>query len=1083
MRLCRLGPLAALACLTVTTPRSAAAQVGATTDIVVGTVTGPDSQPLAGATVEVTSRETGGSRQLTTDARGRFTLLFPDGGGRYEVVVRYIGMAPVHLSVARPGDEDRIVANVQMGLASVSLDAVTVTARRRGRSDQVGRGASGQGLSGEEAARLPTDASDLNTVATLAPGVIAIAGGDTSSATFSVAGQRTTANNVTLDGISLGSGEVPQDAVRAIRVVTNSYDVARGQFSGGLVASTTRGGTNTPQGSFTATLRDRTVAWGDAMSTPFGQGMTQTQFGGGVGGPIVPNRLFVFLAGQGRWRTQALPSLTSADAATLDRLGVSPDSATRFRALAGATGAPAVLPGLSDDRAGSNTVGLLRLDWQVSPVHTVTLRLDGHWISQEPTHVSSFALPASGARRSERSGGVMASLTSYLGGNFINEARGYVAARRKDVSALLALPTARVDVASPLADGGQDVATLTFGGNGAAPQRADDRTIELTDELSWLSGDTKHRVKLGSYLNRARGHDSQTPNQLGTFAFPSLAALSSDSPSTFTRTLAPQDVTGTAWNAALYAGDTWHAAPGLHVMYGVRVETAGFDGAPQANRLVDSLFGVRVDRLPSERHFSPRIGFTWGLGGGSGGAGEARHSTYVRGGVGDFRSPAPEFLYSSVLSAPGTITAETQLACVGAGVPTPDWSAYEANPVAIPSRCADSTSGAAAAAQPDVTTFDPRFTAPHAWRASLGLMRRIGAFSLTVDASYARGQSQYGFRDLNLAGAPRFALSDEADRPVYVPADSIVPSTGAVSFTASRAHPEFGRVLLVRSDLASKTKQLTVALNGGTPGGATVRLSYTLTRSMDQSSFACCSASQGFAAPTTAADPNVPEWATSDLERRHALLTTLNVPLSDALEIGVIGRLLSGTPFTPLVGSDVNGDGARNDRAFLFDPRTASDTAVVNGMAALLTTAPGSVRGCLERQLGRVAARNSCTGAWQPSLDVQLNWSPPWFGDDRRLTVSLLTVNLLGGLDQWWHGAAHLQGWGYATTPDPVLLYVRGFDPSTERFRYAVNGRFGSLQSAGGGVIIPFQIALQGHLTLGPSAVGGGRARPTVSSP
>src|SRR2546429_7945833 len=75
---------------------------------------------------------------------------------------------------------------------------------------------------------------------------------------------------------------------------------------------------------------------------------------------------------------------------------------------------PAVLPG-SDDRAGYNTLGLLRLDWQLSPVHTVTLRLDGHWISQEPTHVSTLALPATGARRSERSGGVMASLTSYPG--------------------------------------------------------------------------------------------------------------------------------------------------------------------------------------------------------------------------------------------------------------------------------------------------------------------------------------------------------------------------------------------------------------------------------------------------------------------------------------------------------------------------------------------------------------------------------------------------------------------------------------------------------------------------------------------
>src|SRR5439155_22005341 len=52
--------------------------------------------------------------------------------------------------------------------------------------------------------------------------------------------------------------------------------------------------------------------------------------------------------------------------------------------------------------------------------------------------------------------------------------------------------------------------------------------------------------------------------------------------------------------------------------------------------------------------------------------------------------------------------------------------------------------------------------------------------------------------------------------------------------------------------------------------------------------------------------------------------------------------------------------------------------------------------------------------------------------------------------------------------PDPVLLYVRGFDPGTARFRYAVNGRFGASSAGNGGVTVPFQIGLQARLTLGP---------------
>src|SRR6266702_3363352 len=337
-RLHRLWPL--VVALAAVAARSAGAQVGATTDIITGTVTGPDSQPLAGAIVVATSLETRIARQRTTDARGHYTIVFPDGGGRYELTARFIGMAPAQVTVARQADEDRIEATIRMGLFAVPLEPVTVSARSSGRSEGAGPGSTGRSYNADQLARLPISAFDLNTVATLQPGVLGIRETDSTVTAFSVAGQRPTANSVTLDGLSLGSGSVPQDAVRSIRVVTNVYDVARGQFSGGLITSTTRGGTNVPQGSFTYALRDRDLAWGEATASPFGQGATQNQVSGGMGGPIVPNKLFVFGALQGRWRAQALPSLTTADPGTLARLGVSPDSAARFLALAAATGVP-----------------------------------------------------------------------------------------------------------------------------------------------------------------------------------------------------------------------------------------------------------------------------------------------------------------------------------------------------------------------------------------------------------------------------------------------------------------------------------------------------------------------------------------------------------------------------------------------------------------------------------------------------------------------------------------------------------------------------------------------------------------------
>jgi len=1065
----RGGTLAVAMLVVFAVPRTAAAQVGTTTDIITGTVTGRDSQPLAGAVVQATSLETQVSRQRTTDARGRFTIVFPEGGGQYQLTVRYVGMAPTRVTIARQADEDRLVANVQMDLAIVTLEPVAVQAAQPRGLERLGPGATGRDLRSEAMSRLPIAASDLTALATLAPGVVGIAETDSTRPAFSVAGQRPTANRITLDGLSFGGAMVPQDAIRSTRVVTNTYDVARGQFSGGLVASTTRSGTNVPQGAFTYNGRDRALAWGGVTASPFSQGYTQNQFGGGMGGPIVRDRLFAFGALQGRWKDQALPSLATADAATLERLGVSPDSAARFLALEGATGVPVSVPDARGDRGINNAAALLRMDWNVAEAHTLMLRLDGRWNSDDPTRVRSLALPSTGGRRSERAGGVMASWTSHFGEQLINEVRGYISAEHTDAGGFLALPEARVHVTSDLPDSLRGIATLTFGGNHAFPQHTDNTTAEVREELSWMTQDATHRIKLGGYLNSVRLRANQTPNQLGTFVFHSLDAFAAGRPSSFSRTLAPLDRAGTSWNEALYLGDTWRAGARLQLTYGARLEATEFRGTPAYNRTLDSLFGVRTDRIPGEVHVSPRIGFTWTFAAESGGGGRALPRGILRGGVGDFRSLPPTGLYSAALGAPGLATAETQLECIGSAVPTPAWAQYAQDPATIPSRCVDTASAVTISPRPNATVFDPGYAAPRAWRASLGLQQQLpGAYTLTVDASYSRGVQQYGFRDLNLVATPQFTLSDEGGRPVYVPADSIVPTTGALTSLDSRAHPQFGQVIAIGSDLQSNSRQLTVVVSRLAARGAALQLSYTFTRARDQSSFSCCAVSQGFAAPTTAGDPNGREWATSAFERRHSLLATVTYPVTSALEVTALGRLTSGIPFTPLVGSDINGDGARNDRAFVFDPATASDSSVATGMRALLATAPPAVRDCLGRQLSRVAGRNSCTGPWQPALDFQINWRPAYFGPARRLTVSLLTVNLLGGLDEWLHGAANLHGWGFAAAPDPVLLYVRSFDPVARRFSYGVNGRFGATAGANGGVTVPFQIAIQAHLIIGP---------------
>src|SRR5213595_3362325 len=115
--------LLAMACA-----RSASAQVGVTADIITGRVVGPDSQPLHGAIVRAVSVESQIARERATDADGRFTIIFPDGGGKYEVTARYIGMSPAQIAVARRSEEDRVVVNIRMDSRPAALAPVKVSA-------------------------------------------------------------------------------------------------------------------------------------------------------------------------------------------------------------------------------------------------------------------------------------------------------------------------------------------------------------------------------------------------------------------------------------------------------------------------------------------------------------------------------------------------------------------------------------------------------------------------------------------------------------------------------------------------------------------------------------------------------------------------------------------------------------------------------------------------------------------------------------------------------------------------------------------------------------------------------------------
>jgi hypothetical protein len=120
-------------------------------------------------------------------------------------------------------------------------------------------------------------------------------------------------------------------------------------------------------------------------------------------------------------------------------------------------------------------------------------------------------------------------------------------------------------------------------------------------------------------------------------------------------------------------------------------------------------------------------------------------------------------------------------------------------------------------------------------------------------------------------------------------------------------------------------------------------------------------------------------------------------------------------------------------------------------MGALLASASPSVRRCLEGQLGALSGRGSCMGPWTANGGLLLRFNPEKVGLPKRATITLTLQNPFTLADLALHGNGGLRGWGQNIPPDQNLLFVRGFDPQTNRFSYTVNQRFGStrpLQSA-----------------------------------
>jgi len=309
------------AALTAGVMQPALAQSNAT-----GTVSGRVEGTL-GASVALVNTETGLRRTGNVDADGRFqvTSLPP---GHYRVDLIQNG------NVVRSNQVD-VLLGQGVDASFLNMQSVEVTGRRS-RID-LSTAVNGITFTARDLAKLPVQ-QNLTSIALLAPNTTK--GDPAFGNTASFGGSGVSENSFYLNGFpitnplsQLGSMELPFGAIQQANVMTGGFGAEFGRSIGGVLAVTSKSGTNTWEAgamyaiepnSWRASRRNITYGnTGDTSATSRdnqldvlreSRTLNTHQYGGYVGGPIIKDKLFMFVSADQLLSTENFLSTTSSAA-------------------------------------------------------------------------------------------------------------------------------------------------------------------------------------------------------------------------------------------------------------------------------------------------------------------------------------------------------------------------------------------------------------------------------------------------------------------------------------------------------------------------------------------------------------------------------------------------------------------------------------------------------------------------------------------------------------------------------------------------------------------------------------------------
>jgi hypothetical protein len=384
---------------------------------------------------------------------------------------------------------------------------------------------------------------------------------------------------------------------------------------------------------------------------------------------------------------------------------------------------------------------------------------------------------------------------------------------------------------------------------------------ELSDSVSAQRG--SHSVKGGADFLYNRINIVFPGAFQGVYNFSSLPNFLSGNYTNFQQAFGAPSQLQANPNVGAFAQDEWRVRPDLTINAGVRYDVQ-FLSAP-----------ITTDA----NNVAPRLGVAYAPG---------DHKTVVRAGFGIYFDRIPLRATSNALQRDGSKYLVAQLAPTDAGAPAFP-NVLSALPSNLPTR-------------PNITRVDPNIKSSYSEQANLQVERELpGNASLSVGYLHLRG--------LHLI----------VSRNVNVPTLTAAQARAQGVANLGRPDPQWGNISRFESAGDSYYDGMIVSYNQRASRWASLRASYTLSKSLDDSG--------NFFFSTPQNNLNLrDEKSLSDNDQRHRLTVsgTLEAPAEksgdgvrrvlEGFQFSYIFSYASRLPFNVVTGNDRNADTNNNDR-------------------------------------------------------------------------------------------------------------------------------------------------------------------------